>query len=126
MENKLNTCIIGIGSNINPYENIREMLIILGGLVKILKTSSFIKTKPIGMKNQPDFLNGAVKVETSLGQAELKELLISIENQLGRDRSAPKFGPRTIDLDIVAWNGVIVDDDFYSRSFLQQAVKEVS
>jgi 2-amino-4-hydroxy-6-hydroxymethyldihydropteridine diphosphokinase len=121
----MNTCIIGIGSNINPEENIKEMLGIVGGLVKILKTSSFIKTKPIGIENQPEFLNGAIKIETPLEQAELKELLISIENQLGRDRSAGKWGPRTMDLDIVVWNGEIVDNDYYTREFLRQSVDEV-
>lgn len=121
----MNTCIIGIGSNINPEENIMEMLNILGNEVIILKTSSFIKTKPIGIENQPEFLNGAVKIETPLEQAELKELLISIENQLGRDRSAGKWGPQTMDLDIVVWNGEIVDKDYYTREFLRQSVDEV-
>jgi 2-amino-4-hydroxy-6-hydroxymethyldihydropteridine diphosphokinase len=122
---KVNTCIVGIGSNIHAEKNIREMLSILGNEVKILKTSSFVKTKPIGIVNQADFLNGAVKIETHLEQAELKELLISIENQLWRDHSVGKWGPRTMDLDIVFWNGEIIDEDYHSRDFLRQSVAEI-
>ena len=49
-----------------------------------------------------------------------------IEDKMGRDRTAPKFGPRNIDLDIVVWNGEIVDDDYYTRDFLQKSVREIS
>jgi 7,8-dihydro-6-hydroxymethylpterin-pyrophosphokinase len=45
---------------------------------------------------------------------------------MGRDRTAPKFGPRNIDLDIVVWNGEIVDNDYYTRDFLQKSVDEIS
>ncbi|MFA6483703.1 MAG: 2-amino-4-hydroxy-6-hydroxymethyldihydropteridine diphosphokinase [Bacteroidales bacterium] len=122
----MNTCIIGIGSNIDAVANIKEMLEILGSRVKIIKTSSFIQTKPIGITQQPDFTNGAVKIETPLSQEELKNMLISIEDQLGRNRQLPKFGPRTMDLDIVTWNGEIVDDDYYTRSFLRATVDEIN
>jgi 2-amino-4-hydroxy-6-hydroxymethyldihydropteridine diphosphokinase len=56
---------------------------------------------------------------------ELKFLLRQIENQLGRDRSKPKFSSRTIDLDIVVWNGNITDEDYYTRDFLRNSVNEV-
>lgn len=122
----VNTAVIGIGSNINAEINISKMLKILGSEVEILKVSSLLKTKPIGIKNQPDFTNGAVKIKTRLSREELNRLLKNIEDQLGRDRSAPKFGPRTIDLDIVVWNGKIVDEDYYTRDFLQKSVQEIS
>jgi 7,8-dihydro-6-hydroxymethylpterin-pyrophosphokinase len=44
---------------------------------------------------------------------------------MGRDRTGPKFGPRCIDLDIVVWNGEIVDEDYYTRDFLQKSVAEL-
>ncbi|MGC9355059.1 MAG: 2-amino-4-hydroxy-6-hydroxymethyldihydropteridine diphosphokinase [Mariniphaga sp.] len=121
-----NTAVIGIGSNINSKENISKMLEVLGKEVEILKVSSLLKTKPIGIENQPDFTNGAVKIQTGLNIRKLNHLLKSIEDRLGRDRSAPKFGPRTIDLDIVVWNGKIVDEDYYTRDFLQKSVQEIS
>lgn len=122
----MNVAVIGIGSNINADENISRMLEELGKRVKVVKVSGFDKTKPIGIKNQPDFTNGAVKINTSLNREELTILLKDIEDLLGRNRSAPKFGPRTIDLDIIIWNGQVVDDDYYSRDFLKKAVQEVT
>lgn len=121
-----NIVILGIGSNINAETNISKMLEVLGKEVEILKVSSLLKTKPIGIENQPDFTNGAIKIQTSLNREELNQLLKSVEDGLGRDRSAPKFGPRTIDLDIVVWNGEIVDEDYYTRDFLRKSVQEIS
>ena len=122
----INSCIIGIGSNIDAETNISKMLEILKSHVEIIKVSSFIKTKPIGIENQPDYMNGAVKISTELNKEDLTVLLKSIEDQMGRDRTAPRFGARTIDLDIVVWNGEIVDDDYYTRDFLQNSVRELS
>ena len=122
----MNTVIIGIGSNIEAEKNISTMLEILKSKVKVIQVSSMIITKPIGIKEQADYTNGAVKVETKLNQKELTLLLKSIEDEMGRDRSAPKFGPRNIDLDIAVWNGEVVDKDYYTRDFLQKSVKELS
>jgi 2-amino-4-hydroxy-6-hydroxymethyldihydropteridine diphosphokinase len=121
----MNSVIIGIGSNLDADMNINQMLGILKKYVEILKVSTMLKTKPIGIMDQPDYTNGAVKVNTDLNLADLTTLLKTIEDQMGRDRSAPKFGPRNIDLDIVVWNGKIVDDDYYSRDFLQKSVAEL-
>jgi len=85
-----------------------------------------LRTKPIGNEHQPDFTNGAVKIRTDLDRDALNLLLKRIEDEMGRDRSVPKFGPRTIDLDIVVWNGEIVDEDYYTRDFLQKSVEEIS
>ncbi len=122
---KLNSAIISIGSNIDAEANIAKMLVRLGEKVNIVKVTAQIKTKPIGIENQPDFTNGAAKIETALEREDFNQVLKSIEDQLGRDRSLPKFGPRTIDLDIVAWNGAIVDKDYYTRDFLKKAVDEL-
>ena len=121
-----NVCIIGIGSNINAESNIQEMLEMLKMEVDVLKVSNFLKTEPIGIKDQPEYTNGAVKIETSHTKKELKKVLKNIEDQLGRDRSAPKFGPRTMDLDIVVWDGEIVDEDYFTRGFLKTSVDEIN
>lgn len=120
-----NSVIISIGSNIDAESNIEKMLILLGQEVNILKVSRLVITKPIGIENQSDFTNGAVKIATPLEKDKLNKLLKSIEDQLGRDRTAAKFGPRSIDLDIVVWNGEIVDNDYYSRDFLRHTVDEL-
>lgn len=121
----MNSVIIGIGSNLDADMNIMQMLGILKKYVEILKVSTMLKTKPIGITDQPDYTNGAVKIKTDLNLADLTKLLKSIEDQMGRDRTAPKFGPRNIDLDIVVWNGEIVDEDYYTRDFLQKSVGEL-
>ena len=122
----MNSVIIGIGSNIDAESNIPKMLEILKSQVEIVKVSSMIKTKPIGIENQNDYTNGAVKVKTNLNQSDLNILLKNIEDEMGRDRTVAKFGPRCIDLDIIVWNGEIVDDDYYTRDFLQKSVRELS
>ena len=121
----MNIAFIGVGSNIDAEKNISQMLELLNKEVKILKISSFITTKPIGIENQPDFTNGTLKIETPLKQQELKSTLIKIEDKLGRNRNAQKFGPRTMDLDIIIWNGEIVDDDYYSRDFIYKSIDEI-
>lgn len=121
----MNICIIGVGSNIEAEKHISEMLRLLKQKVEIIKISSFIQTKPIGITNQPDFTNGAIKIKTELSEEKLTKLLKDIENRMGRNRSQPKFGPRCIDLDLVVWNGKIVDQDYYSRDFLKNSVDEI-
>ena len=122
----VNIAIIGIGSNIEPEANISKMLHILGDAVDIVKLSSFVKTRPIGMDNQPDFTNGVVNIKTSMKQEELRVFLKDVEDRRGRDRTSPPYGPRTIDLDVVVWNGEIVDEDYYERDFLRKNVRKVS
>jgi 2-amino-4-hydroxy-6-hydroxymethyldihydropteridine diphosphokinase len=119
-------CIIGIGSNINPEENIAEALRILGKENEISRVSRFIKTAPIGVTDQPDFLNGAVSIVTDKEKNNFRIFLKEVEDLLKRDHSAPKFGPRSIDLDIVVWDGEIVDNDYYRRDFLKKVVDEIS
>ena len=121
----MNSVIISVGSNIDPEQNIAKMLTILEKDFRVLKVSELVRTKPIGIEDQPDFVNGAALVETELSQDDFKGFLKSVEDKLGRDRSLPKFGPRTMDLDIVVWNGEIVDEDYYTRDFLRDAVESL-
>ena len=122
----MNVAIIGIGSNINPDQNIPLALQLLAEDVVIEKVSELVRTKPIGIPDQPDFINGAVRISTCLSREALEALLKATEDSTGRDRTLPRFGPRTIDLDLVVWNGEIVDPDYYTRDFLQASVSEVS
>jgi len=121
----MNDCIVGIGSNINPIENIRKMLCLLSKDHLVKKHSKWIKTKPIGIIDQDDFVNGAVRVKTHHCREEFNLYLKQLEDKMGRDRSYPKFGPRIIDLDIVIWNNKIVDKAYHSRGFLKKSVDEL-
>jgi 2-amino-4-hydroxy-6-hydroxymethyldihydropteridine diphosphokinase len=121
----MNRAVIGIGSNIDPETNIVKAKRILENEQTLIRESSFTKTKPVGNALQPDFINGALLIESTLTFHELKTYLREVENRLGRIRTADKYSPRTVDLDIVVWNGTIVDDDYYSRDFLINSVHEV-
>ncbi|RKD92350.1 2-amino-4-hydroxy-6-hydroxymethyldihydropteridine diphosphokinase [Mangrovibacterium diazotrophicum] len=121
----MNSAIISIGSNIDPEQNIAKMLALMEKDCRVLMVSELVRTKPIGIEDQPDFVNGAALVETELTQVDFKQYLKSVEDALGRDRSLPKFGPRTMDLDIVVWNGEIVDEDYYTRDFLRDAAESL-
>ena len=121
----MNETVIGIGSNINPEKHIKLAGEILAKQFEVIATSSFVTTKPIGGPKQPDFINGAILLKTRLDKEVLNRELKVIEKQLGRPENSDKFGPRTIDLDIVVWNNEIIDKDFYDRDFLRNSVYEV-
>lgn len=121
----MNDCIISIGSNINPKNNIKESLALLRQTVQIINTSSWLRTAPIGITNQNRYINGAVRIYTSMSIHSLTQYLKKLENRLGRDRTLPKFGPRTIDLDIIVWNNEIIDNDYYTRNFVKKTVDEL-
>lgn len=119
------TVIIGVGSNIDPLSNIRLAEIELSSKFSFTGKSQFIKTAPLGYKEQDDFFNGAFKIETKLSFDDLSKELKIIESKLGRVRTENKNGPRTIDLDVAVYNGEIVDDDYYKRDFLKKSVDEL-
>nr|WP_321407934.1 2-amino-4-hydroxy-6-hydroxymethyldihydropteridine diphosphokinase [uncultured Carboxylicivirga sp.] len=121
----VHTAIIGLGSNINPNENIHRALEFLKRIADVKKISKIVITKPIGITDQPDFHNGAVLINTIHEEDMLKLQLKAIEDQLGRDRSRPKFGPREIDLDIVVFDNMVVDEDYHQRDFLQEVVDSI-
>jgi 2-amino-4-hydroxy-6-hydroxymethyldihydropteridine diphosphokinase len=114
--------VIGVGSNIEPERNIARARDILAAEHDLLSESTLVRTAPIGYADQPDFLNGAILVRTRLDRRRFVASLKNIESRLGRIRTANKYGPRTIDLDLVVWNGTIVDDDYAARDFLRKSV----
>jgi 2-amino-4-hydroxy-6-hydroxymethyldihydropteridine diphosphokinase len=71
--------------------------------VEIVAVSSFRETDPVGIVDQPRFVNAAAAVETALSARELLDRLLGIERRLGRTQSGPRFGPRTIDLDLLLY-----------------------
>lgn len=121
----MNQAIIAVGSNIEPDKNIARARVSLAKDFKIVAETDFVSTKPVGYTRQPDFLNGAVLIRTDLKLEPLRQHLKRIEDTLGRRRTILKFGPRTVDLDIVVWNGKLLDPDFYERDYLKKAVLEL-
>lgn len=76
--------------------------------LKVTRESSIFETEPQNFKNQPDFLNMVVEIETTLFPLQLLSRIQKIERELGRKRIVPK-GPRTIDIDIVLFGNFVVD-----------------
>jgi len=121
----MNTAVIGLGSNIQPVVYIEKAKKLLASEFQILKESQFKQTKPIGTLNQPDFLNGAILIETGSNIKTATSRLKQIENKLGRIRTTDKNGPRTIDLDILVWNDKIIDSKEFQRQFIKNSVLEL-
>lgn len=119
------TAVIAVGSNIEPERNIALAQNMIREQLHFIAASRFVKTTPRGFTDQPDFINGACRVETEMTIDELKKYLKSVEQRLGRKRTANSNGPRTIDLDVVVYDGQIVDDDFYKYNFVRTAVLEL-
>jgi 2-amino-4-hydroxy-6-hydroxymethyldihydropteridine diphosphokinase len=78
--------------------------------IAIVAVSAVRETDPIGITEQPRFLNAAVAVDTELPAAELLDRLLGIERRLGRTREGPRFGPRTIDLDLLLYGSDQIDE----------------
>jgi 2-amino-4-hydroxy-6-hydroxymethyldihydropteridine diphosphokinase len=102
---------IGLGSNLGEREeNLRAALARLGELGP-LRASSFRETDPVGVTDQPRFLNAAAELETDLSPRDLLVKLLEIERELGRDRAAEtRWGPRTIDLDLLLYGDEVLDE----------------
>ncbi|HFK7269268.1 TPA: 2-amino-4-hydroxy-6-hydroxymethyldihydropteridine diphosphokinase [Enterobacter asburiae] len=95
---------IAIGSNLaSPLEQVNAAVQALGEIPqsKIVAVSSFYRTPPLGPQDQPDYLNAAVVLETALDAETLLDNTQRIELQQGRVRKAERWGPRTLDLDIM-------------------------
>jgi 2-amino-4-hydroxy-6-hydroxymethyldihydropteridine diphosphokinase len=79
--------------------------------VDVIAVSSLIETDPVGYLDQPQFLNGAAAIETTLGARELLAVLLDVERRFGRERDGvPAQGPRTLDLDLVLYGEEEIDE----------------
>lgn len=95
------TAYIGLGSNVGDRAaNLRKAVELLAAAGRVTKVSSFYCTEPVGMEDQEEFLNAVAAIETDLAPDKLLTLCQGIEQELGRNRDV-RWGPRTIDLDIL-------------------------
>lgn len=104
---------IGLGSNLGEREaTIRRALALLEARadIDVEAVSSLRETDPVGYEDQPRFLNGAAALRTELAPRALLQQLHEVERELGRDRTGPRFGPRTIDLDLLLYGDERIDE----------------
>ncbi|MDF2692686.1 MAG: 2-amino-4-hydroxy-6-hydroxymethyldihydropteridine pyrophosphokinae [Labilithrix sp.] len=101
---------IGLGANLGDrIATLREAASRIARIAPILARSHVWETAPVGGPEQPDYLNAALLMEWSREPVELLDALLQIEAELGRVRSVPN-APRTIDLDVLWIDGVILDE----------------
>ncbi|MDI3310114.1 MAG: 2-amino-4-hydroxy-6-hydroxymethyldihydropteridine diphosphokinase [Thermoanaerobacterium sp.] len=102
---------LSIGSNIGDREKyLKSALIKLAeNSVTIEKVSPIYETEPVGYKNQDKFLNAVAKIKTELNPYELLKIINTVEKELGRERVI-RWGPRTIDIDILLYGNVAIND----------------
>ena len=128
--------VIALGSNmgdreaylkhgVNSIENSKDC--------RLISVSKFIETKPYGVTDQPDFLNGCMKIRTLLPPQELLEFLQQIEHSVNRVREG-RWGPRTLDLDILFYDDLIIDTmeltvphiDMQNRDFVLVPLNQIA
>jgi 2-amino-4-hydroxy-6-hydroxymethyldihydropteridine diphosphokinase len=105
-----NQCAIALGSNLGDSLSILNNGVRKLGetdKIELISCSNWYKTKPIGPP-QPDYLNGCVTIKTELTPQELLNILLNIEQQFGRIRKE-KWGPRTLDLDLILYEDLILN-----------------
>jgi 2-amino-4-hydroxy-6-hydroxymethyldihydropteridine diphosphokinase len=105
---------VGLGANLGDREGtIRRAVERLDAEpgIEVVAVSTLRETEPVGYVDQPPFLNGAAALETELAPGDLLGCLLAIERELGRVRGeGPRFGPRTIDLDLLLYGDCVVDE----------------
>ena len=130
------TAYIALGSNMGDSRQILDDAVSAIDALpasKVEKVSGFITTPPYGVTDQPDFLNGCLKLQTLLYPEELLRELNRIEQEAGRERII-HWGPRTLDLDIIFYDDLICEEDdlciphieMHKRSFVLKPLEEIA
>jgi 2-amino-4-hydroxy-6-hydroxymethyldihydropteridine diphosphokinase len=130
------TAYLGLGSNVGDREEYLEQAIFLLSKtpgIKVIKKSTNYETEPEGNTDQPQFMNAAVEIRTTLDPYKLLAVLQETENALGRERDVD-WGPRTIDLDILLYDDLIISDDklqvphslLHERLFVLKPLSEIA
>jgi len=129
---------IALGSNLGDREGtihgaLRDL--ISDGTVRLTAVSTLVETEPVGPGIQPRYLNAAAGIETVLSPRELLEFMLIIERRHGRERgSGARFGPRTIDLDLLLFENEIIDEPgltvphprMHERLFVLEPLAEIA
>ncbi|MCE5232180.1 MAG: 2-amino-4-hydroxy-6-hydroxymethyldihydropteridine diphosphokinase [Mizugakiibacter sp.] len=105
---------VALGSNLgDPRAQVLRGLGALAGLpqTRLLRRSPLYLTPPWGIAEQPAFVNAVAALETELSPQALLQALLGIERACGRDRSGPRWGPRTLDLDLLLYGDRVLRED---------------
>ena len=136
IERSWHTAYIALGSNMGDkkaYLNLGVEGLRQTKGCRVLAVSDYLATEPYGVKEQDEFLNGAMKIRTILPPHELLDRLHEIEQEAGRERIV-RWGPRTLDLDILLYDDLILDDEelhiphieMYKRDFVLKPLCQIA
>jgi 2-amino-4-hydroxy-6-hydroxymethyldihydropteridine diphosphokinase len=113
-----------LGSNIDPSNNIIKAINELQNIFDVTDVSKIWESCPVG-SHGPIFLNGVVAIRTTYSYGDLKNRLRKIEQKMGRIRTEDKNAPRTIDLDILIYDGDVLDADIWTQTYLAVPLADV-
>jgi len=127
---------VGLGSNLgDPAGRLRQAIAALGDIshTRVRRCSSFYRSAPVGMSNQPDFVNAVCEIETALDPAALLQAMLEVERRHGRVRDGEKGGPRTLDLDLLLYGERVLHEPgldiphprLHERAFVLQPLAEL-
>jgi 2-amino-4-hydroxy-6-hydroxymethyldihydropteridine diphosphokinase len=105
--------LVGLGSNLHrPARQVETAFDMLGAIARtrLVARSALYRSAPLGGIEQPDFVNAAALLATTLGARELLQQLQEIEHARGRERGEIHWGPRVLDLDLLAYGGLSIDE----------------
>lgn len=130
------TAFIAVGSNIGDRQATIEKaleMVSANPHTRLIKTSTLIETDPVGYEDQDPFMNGVFEIQTVLSPGRLMTLLLDIEKELKRERII-RWGPRTIDLDIIYYDDLVLDDEhtiiphprMHERLFVLEPLAEIA
>lgn len=132
----MKTAYVALGANLDdPATTVRAAFAALANLPdsRIVRCSSLYRTAPVGIADQPEFINAVAELETSLAPEALLDALLEIEQRFGRIR-AERNGPRTLDLDLLLYDDQCVDlprltlphPRLHLRAFVLQPLAEIA
>ena len=128
------TVYLSLGSNVGDRKtNLDSAIERLGGVGRVVSVSSYYETEPVELRQQPWFLNCAVKLETELMPRQLLARVLDIEQEMGRKRVQAK-GPRVIDIDILLFGSSVVEakgltiphPELHQRRFVLEPLAEIA
>jgi 2-amino-4-hydroxy-6-hydroxymethyldihydropteridine diphosphokinase len=132
----MSTAFLGIGTNSgDKVKNLEKAISLTGKVIgKIILSSSVYETDPVGFSSENKFLNMALKVETELSPQQLLSKIFFIEKQLGRVRTTERYTDRTIDIDILIYEDLVLNDKnlviphplLHERRFVLEPLSEIA
>jgi 2-amino-4-hydroxy-6-hydroxymethyldihydropteridine diphosphokinase len=130
------SALLGFGGNVGDVRTTLNQAVATfadGRDVILRYASSHYRTPPWGVLNQPRFINMAISVETKLTPRELLQRAINVEAKFGRDRSQGRWGPRTLDIDVLSYDDLVIDEPglilphprMFERAFVLVPLNEI-